>query len=110
MSNKDLAIEFVKRFCAGDIDGLESLLADDARLKGPLHQFASRDDYLDALRRDPPEKGGYRLLSVAESDESVSVFYEYRKASGAMTVAQLFGFRGRRISEILVVFDGRALA
>ena len=110
MNNQHLVIEFVKRFCAGDIDGLTPLSAAELQLKGPLYQFASRDDYLDALRKDPPDKSGYRLLSVTDSSESVSIFYEYVKTDGIITVAQLFRFKDQKISEMLLVFDSREFA
>lgn len=107
MKSKQLAIEFVKRFCEGDVEALEPLLADDFTLKGPLFQFESRAAYLDSLRSDQLERGSYRLPSVTESDDSVAVFYEYRKSEGAVTIAQLFRFKAQKISEILLVFDGR---
>ena len=110
MNNQELAIEFVKQFCAGDVEGLAPLLADELKLKGPLFQFGSRDAYLDSLRQDPLEKGSYRLLSVAESDDGVSIFYEYGKSDGAITIAQLFKFKDQKIGEILLVFDGREFA
>ena len=110
MNNKELAIEFVKRFCAGDVEGLAPLLADELRLEGPLFQFDSCDAYLDSLRQDQLEKGSFRLLSVAESDDGVSIFYEYGKSEGAMTIAQLFKFKDQKIGEILLVFDGREFA
>ena len=110
MNKQELAIEFVKRFCTGDVDGLAPLLADDLQLEGPLFQFRSSGDYLDSLRKDPPVNGDYRLLSVTDSDDHVSIFYEYRRSEGAITIAQLFKFRDQKISEILLVFDGREFA
>ncbi len=110
MNNRESAIEFVKRFCTGDVEGLAPLLADELKLKGPLFQFRSSSAYLDSLRKDPPVKGGYRLLSVTDSDDGVSIFYEYGKSEGAITIAQLFRFNDQKISEILLVFDGREFA
>jgi hypothetical protein len=37
----------------------------------------------------------------------VPVFYDYEKAEGALTIAQLFRFREGRIGEMLLVFGGR---
>jgi hypothetical protein len=109
MTHREIALEFVSRFCAGDVGGLEPLLAADLRFRGPLHEFRSRDAYLDTLRQDPPEQCGYRLLSLTESPDAVSLFYEYEKADSSVTIAQLCRFGKGTISEILLVFDGRGL-
>jgi hypothetical protein len=109
MNNREAALQFVKSFCAGDVDGLAPMLADDLRFSGPFFQFASADAYLNNLRDDPPEKCGYRVLSVTEGADSVSIYYDYEKVDGAITIAQLFKFADDRISEILLVFDGRGL-
>ncbi len=50
------------------------------------------------------------MLSVMADGDSVSVFDDYVKSEGALTVAQLCKFRNERISEILLVFDGRGIA
>ena len=52
----------------------------------------------------------YRLLSVTESGDSVSIYWDYQKSIGAITIAQLFKFKNQKISEILLVFDGRGFA
>lgn len=109
-SRRELAIEFVKRFCSGDVEGLAPLLENDLQLEGPLFRFRSSSEYLDSLRKDPPLSGRCRLLSVTESNDSVSIFYEYERSEGSMTIAQLFKFKDQKISEILLVFDGRAFA
>jgi hypothetical protein len=108
MTLGDLALAFLHRFAAGDVDGLEPLLAEDLRVKGPYLTVRSRAEYLAALRRDPPEPSGLRVLSVTENDDSVAVFYEYEKRDGTLTVAQLFRFRDDVIYEIRLVFDARA--
>ena len=107
MNNREVAMEFLRCFCAGDVSGLVSLLAADLRFIGPFHQFSSSNAYLDCLKNDPPEKCGYRVLSVTESGDSVSVYYDYEKSDRAITIAQLFKFKNQKISEILLVFDGR---
>lgn len=109
MNHREIAEKFIACFCAGDIDGLATLLADDLRFTGPFFRFDSSNAYLDSLRNDPPEPGSYRLLSVTEDSDAVSVFYEYDKNGRPMTIAQLFGFRNGRISDILLVFDGSKL-
>jgi hypothetical protein len=54
MSHRDLALDFLRRFAGGDVDGLEPLLAEDLRLNGPNLELESRTAYLEALRPPPP--------------------------------------------------------
>ena len=103
MTPRERALEFVRRFAAGEVDRLESLLAEDLLLTGPFLQVDSRAAYLEALRRDPPENCGLRVLSVTDESDTVAVFYEYQKRDTTVTVAQLFRFRGDQISEIVLV-------
>ena len=110
MSNRDVAIEFVNRFCSGDAGGLGALLADDLHLKGPLFEFTSKQDYLDSLARDGLERASYQILSVAEGTDTVSIFYEYQKSAGTITIAQLFGFNDGLIADVVLVFDTRAFS
>lgn len=105
-----MALEFLKHFCSGDVIGISTLLGDDLQFNGPFHQFSSREAYLDSLKVDPPEKCGCRVLSVTENGDSVSVYYDYEKCDKTITIAQLFKFRNQKISEILLVFDGREFA
>ncbi len=110
MNNREIAMEFLRCFCAGDVAGLVPLFAEDLRFKGPYHQFFSSAAYLESLKSDPPEKSSYRVLSVSEGNDSVSVFWDYEKNDRTVTIAQLFRFRDQAISEILLVFDGRESA
>ena len=109
MTNRELAIAYLECFCAGDVAGLAPLLAADLEFKGTLHHYDSRAEYLQSLERDPPGKCGYRVLSVTENDNSVCLFYDYEKPNGVITIAQLFKIVGQKISEVILVFDGRGL-
>ena len=100
-------MEYLRCFCAGDIDGLEPLLATDLRFTGTFHAYGSASEYLNALRRDPPEQCGYRVMSVTEDQRSVAVFYEYMKSDRVKQMAQLFRFKDEKIHEVMLVFDGR---
>jgi ketosteroid isomerase-like protein len=110
MRHREQALEFVRRFAAGDVDGLEPLLAEDLQLAGPYLQINSRADYLTALRSEPPERCGVRVLSVTDDGDTVAVFYDYEKRDVTLTIAQLFRFSDGRISEIRLVFDTRESA
>ena len=100
----------MRRFAAGDVDGLEPLLSENLQLAGPYLQVESRSAYLEALRREPPEPCGIRVLSITDDGDTVAVFYEYEKRDMTLTIAQLFRFSEQRISEIRLVFDGRESA
>ena len=110
MHNRDRALDFLKHFCAGDVDALPALLADDLQVTGPLFQFNARAAYLKSLRDDRSEPCGYRILSVTDSEDSVAVFYDYEKPSGTLAVAQLFRFREGQIAEMFLVFDTKGFA
>ena len=105
MSNRDAALKFLECFCAGSIDGLEVFLNERLHVRGQLHQFNSRAEYLESLRADPPQACGYDVLSVATGDDDVTVFYDYLKTEGPLTVAQLFRFDDHRIVHMQLVFD-----
>ena len=79
MTNQEIAKEYIKCFCDSDIDGLEPLLATDLKFIGTFYTYHSRAEYLEDLREDPPEKCGYKMLSMTENDDSIAVFYEYHK-------------------------------
>jgi hypothetical protein len=106
----EIAMEYLKCFCEGDIAGLEPLFAPDMKFTGTLCTYHSRAEYIKSLRNDTPEKCGYKVLSVNENDDSVAVFYEYQKPQRTMQIAQLFKFKNEKIHEVLLVFDGRGFA
>lgn len=108
--NRDVALQFLSSFCAGDVNALAPLLTEDLRFSGPFYQFNSSESYLEVLRDGPLEPSGYRLISVTDGENRVSVYYDYEKSDATITIAQLFTFRDQKISEILLVFDGRGFA
>lgn len=108
--NPNVVYEYLDHFCRGNIDGVESTLADEFRLRGPLFEFDSRDAYIQSLRDSPLEKASYRVLEISQGDDTVSVFYEYRKPSGSNVVAQFFRIRRNKIVDTLLVFDRGAVA
>lgn len=107
MTNREVAMEYLRCFCAGDIDGLEPLLAADLSFNGTFHEYRSREAYVGSLRLAPPEECRFEVLSVTESGDSVAVFYNYRKPDRIMTIAQWFKIQSGQIEDVLLVFDGR---
>jgi hypothetical protein len=110
MTHCEQALAFLSHFCAGDVDALAPLLAGDLRFTGPLFTFDSREAYLESLRASPPDRSGYRILNVTESEDSVAVFYEYEKPDQLLAVAQLFRFKEGQIAEISLVFDTKGFS
>ena len=106
MTNQQIALEYIRCFCAGDIEGLEPIMANNLKFSGTFVSFDSLDEYLDSLRNDPPEKCQYRVLSITENSDSVALFYDYEKPNGVIRIAQLFKISDEKINEILLVFNG----
>ena len=105
MGNRDIAVEYLDQFCTGDVQGIEATLAPDFHLKGPLFEFHTRREYIEALTKNPPEPASYEVLDIAGGHGTVSVYYSYIKSTGSTIIAQLFRFSDGRISETLLVFD-----
>jgi hypothetical protein len=110
MNKQEMALTFIERFCTGDLEGIESLLAPDLKFRGPFYSFDSAQEYLACLRNAPPVRSGFEILSITEGVDSLAVFYDYVKPEGVIRIAQLFRFKNQRISETLLVFDGRGFA
>jgi len=105
MSCRETALRFLDCFCSGDIAGIESLLTRDFRLHGPLYECDSRNQYIAALHADPPEPASYDVIDIVANSATIVIFYVYRKAAGgAVTIAQLFRFRGALVCETRLVF------
>jgi hypothetical protein len=109
VSNRDLAINYLQAFCAGNLSRLDSLLAEDLNFRGPFHTFRSASEYMDSLRCDPPDECGFEICSITENENTVAVFYEYKKPDRTVQIAQLFEFKEQRIKAILIIFDCRDL-
>ena len=105
-TRRGLALAFLERFCAGDVDGLASLLAPDLEFRGPLLECDSAADYLARLRRDPPQPGcTCKVLDLAEAGDTVVVSWEYQKPTGAVRLTQHIRIRGGRIAAMSLSFD-----
>lgn len=103
MDAKKLAKSFVTSFCGGSIAGIGAVLASDFRLSGPLFQFDSKSDYLDALSENLQADANAEIISILGTDTEASVFYRYHNT----LIGQLFKCRNGKISETILVFDPR---
>lgn len=106
MTNPEIAKEYLRCFCEGDIVGLEPLLAPDLHFIETFHAFHSREEYIESLRNNPPEKCECKVLSVTENENFVAIFYKYPKPVRVIFIAQLFKFKNHKIQKVLLVFDG----
>ena len=103
--NKDVALEFVRAFANADLDSLRQILAPDLKFRGPLLKADRAETYLASLDDGALVPADVRILHISSASDSVSIFYEYVKPEGVLTVAQLFRFRAGQVAETLVVFD-----
>lgn len=105
LTPREIAVAFVRTFCEGDVEGLESLLHPDLQFVGPLLECSSRGEYLAGLRGATPEPCSFTLRSIVEEGDEVALLYDYEKASGAITIAQWCRFRDGVIADLRLVFD-----
>lgn len=105
MNPQDLALSFIRYFCAGEVDKLKPLLDDDFKFQGPMYDFDSAEKYLISLHEDPPEPGDFTIISITEGDNSAAVFYEYNKPLQSIKIAQLFKCKDGLIQDVLIIFD-----
>ena len=105
MNPRELALEFVRCFCANDLDGLEALLSQEFRFCGPLFEFDSRAAYLASLRDAPPDPASFTVISISEEAGQVALFYDYERPDLVLRMAQLFTIVDGEITDILLVFD-----
>ncbi len=105
-----LAEEFIAAYCRNDLARLSSLLTEDFRFDGPLFHSSSRAEYIASLEADPPDpRSRYRLLhSFEEDDDAVCLAYRFHKPGRSILIAERCRFRGDKISEVTLVFDGEA--
>lgn len=107
MECREIGLGFIKAFCSGDISRLKQLLAPNLRFRGPYFAFDSRDEYIETLEKDDLPRCEFEVLHISEDNDNLSIFYNYIKSDGVITIAQLFKIRDQQIYETLLVFDGR---
>lgn len=103
MDSKSLATAFIDAFCQAELPVLESLLATDFRLRGPLYSFNSREAYLNALDGNLDADPQAEILSVVAERNEAAAFFRYQ----GNIIGQLFHCAGGKIQETLLVFDRR---
>ncbi len=110
MADRDIVLKYLKCFCGGDIDGMQTLLTEDCCLTGPLYRFNSRDEYIQSLQKDPPEPAACEIIEIVEGAAGILILYRYEKSTGPLTIAQFFRLKDNQIRETLLVFDSKSFA
>ena len=106
MDSKSLAKSFVECFCKADIEGIDSLLAKEFNLKGPLFEFYSKQDYINSLKGNLEADLEAEILSVIGDANEAAVFYKYK----GELISQLFRCNEGGIYETVLVFDAKNIA
>ena len=104
MSNRQIALEFLKRFFAGDIDAAAQLMAEGLHFTGPREQDGIGTARDSGGNADSMEPCTPRVINVIEGENDVTVLYDYERTSGTLTIAQWFTFHNQRIVETDLVF------
>ena len=106
MDSNSLAKSFIECFCEADLNGIDSLLSKDFRLKGPLFEFESKQDYIASLNGDLKADPEAEILSIIGNGNEVAAFYKYK----GKLIAQLFRCSEGKIDETVLVFDTNKIA
>lgn len=111
MKSLELARKYMEIFFSGgDIEELSQILAKDLVFEGPFYRFNSAKDYLESLRKDPPEGMEYDLLKSFENKSGACLIYRFFKQDISIPMAQIFETKDDRISKIVLIFDARAFS
>ncbi len=93
-----------------NMDDLRPLLTDDYEFDGPFYQFDTAKDYINSLKKNPPEDFEYEILQAFENESAVCLVYQFSKPELSTPMAQVFEFRGDKICKIMLIFDAGAFA
>ncbi|HEY5648161.1 MAG TPA: nuclear transport factor 2 family protein [Nitrospiria bacterium] len=88
-----------------NVEDLRELFSDGFSFTGPFAQYSSADDYISALKADPPRDVHYKIIKSFENESSACLLYEFSKPGMTIPMAQLFEVRDGKISRIILVFD-----
>jgi len=87
---------------------LNEILAEHLLFEGPLFKFNSAEEYINSLKKDPPEGMNYEIIKSFEDENSAFLIYNFQKGNVSTTMAQLFQVEDEMISKINLVFDTNA--
>lgn len=105
----DLAESYMKSFFGqAPLEMMSTLFADDLVFEGPFHKSYTAKEYLDSLRKNPPEDVHYVLEKAYEGRDSVCLIYMFSKPGVKTRMAQNFEIANGKICRIRLVFDTKA--
>lgn len=106
MGLADIARRYLEIFCSGqNFDELYEIFDENLLFEGPFLNAHSAQEYIEALRRDPPRGCAFTLLHSFQSGRFVNLIYEFRKPGLRTTMSQLFEFRRNKIIHVVLIFD-----
>ena len=109
MKHLDLALQYMNFLFTGqNMEELAPLLCHDFSFQGPLFRCNTAEEYIEALKADPPEGFKYKIIHSLQSPSSVALFYLFSKPGIQVPMAQLFEFQNDKICKILLIFDRSA--
>jgi hypothetical protein len=97
-------------FSETDFDELKHLLAEDIQFRGPFYQCDSANDYLNALKSDPPKDFHYDIIQSYEDQSSACLIYQFSKPGVTTPMAQMFEIENDKIKKIALIFDSGAFS
>jgi hypothetical protein len=92
-------------FKTGDLEALRKIFSDDLKFSGPFYNFDSADDYVNALRNNPPKNFKYKIIKSYFDNHSSCLIYEFLKLRVLTT---MFEIVDGKISHVLLIFDSRS--
>jgi len=105
-----IALKFLDTFYhEDDPELLRELVHPDLSFEGPMYEFTSASDYIEALKQDPPRDMEYRIIKLFSDESSACLVYEFSKPGVKTNMVQLFDIDGGKIRRIRLVFDSAAL-
>lgn len=106
MSLVKIALSYLDIFVSSENMGrILDLCVPNLSFQGPLFTFSSVQQYVDALKEDPPINCSYELIEAYENEDSVCLIYNFIKGEKVTLMSQMFSFSGNKISKITLVFD-----
>ena len=103
-----LALKFMEVFFGGEgIEALRPLFAKNLKFKGPLYSSSTAEEYIQALKSDPPKGLDYRILGLNEKAASARLVYLFFKPGVRTPMEQTFQVADGKITAMLLNFDTR---
>ena len=108
MKPLQLALKYMEVFFGGkDMEALRPLFAKNMQFKGPLYSSETAEEYIRALKSDPPCGLDYRILGLKEHRSSARLLYLLSRPGLRTPMEQTFEVNDGKITKMLLNFDTR---